>query len=99
MSRRDRFQTIEEKPVPEKKVEEELFDGLPINSGISIKEHESIRKEALEQAKNIRHTWRQNGPWIRCKSCATPHGFWIGTEKRMTGEKPDGTPIFTDCKV
>ena len=98
MSRRDRFQTIEEEKTPEKEVKEEPFDGLPINSGISIKEHESIRKEALEQAKTIRHTWRQNGPWIKCKSCATPHGFWIGTEKRMTGEKPDGTPIFTDLK-
>lgn len=60
--------------------------------GISEKELEEIRSRALEQAKNTRHTWRQKGFWLVCKTCDMPHAMY--TEKVMIGEKTDGTPIL-----
>jgi len=43
---------------------------------------------------NGRHTYRQEGGYLVCKSCSLHHAVWIGMEKLMVGEMPDGTPII-----
>ena len=76
---------------PKEKVE--AFENVV--PGLSSAEYDAIRSGALEKSKNQIHRWRQRGPWLRCVSCETPHASWVGTQVRMTGENPDGTPIFT----
>lgn len=66
----------------------------PIVPGLSKDEYEAIRSNALSNAKNVVHHFRQRGPWIRCITCENSHGAWVGTHVRMIGEKEDGTPIF-----
>lgn len=80
---------------PPKSEEEkvEAFENLV--PGLSSAEYEVIRSSAIEKSKNVVHRWRQRGPWLNCTSCETPHASWVGTQVRMVGEKPDGTPIFT----
>jgi len=41
-----------------------------------------------------RHTYRQEGGYLVCRSCELHHAVWIGMEKQMVGEKEDGTPIL-----
>lgn len=43
---------------------------------------------------NERHDWRQQGPYLCCKSCELQHAVWIGMEKIICGLKEDGTPIL-----
>jgi hypothetical protein len=43
---------------------------------------------------NGRHTYRQEGGYLVCKSCTLHHAVWIGMERLMVGEMPDGTPII-----
>ena len=40
------------------------------------------------------HEWRQQGPYIICKSCQLEHAIWIGMDKIMTGIDKEGQPIF-----
>jgi hypothetical protein len=40
------------------------------------------------------HTWRQQGPYLLCDSCACHHAIWIGMDKWFKGLNPDGNPIF-----
>ena len=39
------------------------------------------------------HEWRQQGPYIICKSCEIQHAVYIGTEKILTGIDEKG-PIL-----
>lgn len=73
--------------------EEQTFE--TVVSGLSREEYDQIRTDALEKAKTIRHTWRQKGFWLNCKSCEHPHASFIG-KKNMVGEGEDGIPIFAD---
>jgi len=41
-----------------------------------------------------RHTYRQEGGYLVCRSCELHHAIWIGMDKIMVGEKKDGTPIL-----
>lgn len=41
-----------------------------------------------------RHTYRQEGGYLVCKSCTLHHAVWVGMERLMVGESPDGTPIL-----
>ena len=43
---------------------------------------------------NGRHTYRQEGGYLVCKSCSLHHAIWIGMEKLMVGESGDGVPII-----
>ena len=45
-----------------------------------------------------RHTYRQEGGYLVCRSCELHHAIWIGMEKVMVGEKKDGTPILKNRK-
>jgi hypothetical protein len=62
---------------------------------ITDEQIEEIRRRAVEKAKSVRHTWRQKGGWIICKSCENPHGFRISGEERLTGIDKEGNPIIT----
>lgn len=72
-------------------MEEQTFEKV---WGISEQEVEELRNKAREQLKNTKHTWRQKGAWLECRSCEQPHGVYLGTQKMMVGEKDDGTPIL-----
>jgi len=41
-----------------------------------------------------RHSYRQEGCYLVCRSCELHHAIWIGIDKIMVGEKEDGTPII-----
>jgi hypothetical protein len=40
------------------------------------------------------HEWRQQGPYLICKSCDIDHAQYLGMEKIMVGLNEDGTPIL-----
>lgn len=42
------------------------------------------------------HEWRQQGPYIICKSCQLEHASWIGMNKQMVGIDKEGKPILKD---
>jgi len=65
--------------------------------GITTEQIEEIRKDALQKAKQTKHTWRQRGFWLVCKSCDNNHAVWI-QGKEMIGENEDGTPILRALK-
>jgi hypothetical protein len=69
--------------------------------------NEDIKEEHIEEGEavdftqpnfsfspNGRHTYRQEGGYLVCKSCTLHHAIWIGMERLMVGELPDGTPIL-----
>ena len=41
-----------------------------------------------------RHTYRQEGPYLICKSCELHHAVFIGPDKLMVGEDEKGLPII-----
>lgn len=41
-----------------------------------------------------KHTYRQQGPYLVCKSCEVQHAVYIGMEKIMVGEDEEGKPIL-----
>ena len=40
------------------------------------------------------HEWRQQGPYVVCRSCGLDHATYIGMEKIMTGINEQGLPIL-----
>lgn len=40
------------------------------------------------------HTWRQEGPYVVCRSCEVEHAMWVGMDKIMVGLSDDGKPIL-----
>jgi hypothetical protein len=40
------------------------------------------------------HDWRQQGPFIVCKSCECQHAVYIGMSKILTGFNEKGQPIL-----
>lgn len=40
------------------------------------------------------HDWRQQGPYLVCKSCEVTHAAWIGVEKILIGLNEQGQPIL-----
>ena len=43
------------------------------------------------------HLWRQEGPYIICKSCELVHAVYVGMEKILIGIE-EGKPIFKTRK-
>lgn len=41
-----------------------------------------------------RHSYRQEGYYLVCRSCELHHAVFIGPEKVMVGEDEKGTPIL-----
>ena len=44
------------------------------------------------KAKNCHY--KQQGYYLICQTCEIQHAVYIGPDKRMVGEKKDGTPIL-----
>jgi hypothetical protein len=44
------------------------------------------------------HTYRQNGPYLVCKSCELQHAVWVGIDKIMVGQNEKGEPILKSRK-
>ena len=40
------------------------------------------------------HNWRQEGPYVVCRSCEIHHAVFIGMEKMMVGIDENGNPIL-----
>lgn len=40
------------------------------------------------------HDWRQQGPYLCCKSCELEHGVWVGMGKILVGLNEMGQPIL-----
>ena len=40
------------------------------------------------------HTWRQEGPYVVCRSCELHHAVYIGMDKIMVGIDKEGRPIL-----
>lgn len=40
------------------------------------------------------HQWRQQGPYLVCRSCELEHATYIGMEYIMKGITEDGQPIL-----
>lgn len=40
------------------------------------------------------HNWRQEGPYLVCRSCEIHHAVYIGMEKMMVGIDENGNPIL-----
>lgn len=41
-----------------------------------------------------RHFYRQEGPYLVCRSCELHHAIYIGMDKLMVGEDENGKPIL-----
>lgn len=41
-----------------------------------------------------KHTYRQEGGYLVCRSCELRHAVWIGMDKIMVGEDSNGNPIL-----
>lgn len=85
----------EKEEIEDQEQEKEIkTEGEVVELGISQKELDEIRNKAHEEAKKMRHKWRQKGAWLVCRSCPQQHAAWIGLKKRMVGENDDGSPIL-----
>ena len=40
------------------------------------------------------HEWRQQGPYLVCKSCEVTHAVFIGMDKVLSGLNEQGQPIL-----
>lgn len=40
------------------------------------------------------HSWRQQGPYLCCKSCEIEHSTFIGINKILVGLNDQGQPIL-----
>jgi len=43
---------------------------------------------------NENHNWRQQGPYLVCKSCEISHSTYIGMDKVMVGIDEKGQPLL-----
>jgi len=44
---------------------------------------------------NEYHDWRQQGPYLVCKSCEIQHAVFVGMGRVLTGIDDKGRPILT----
>lgn len=68
-------------------------------------EEENIEQEVLDFNKPAftftpkeHHEWRQQGPFLICKSCEIEHASYLGMQKIMVGLNDEGQPILEDRK-
>lgn len=43
---------------------------------------------------NEQHEWKQQGPYLVCKSCEIQHAVFVGMGKRLVGLDDKGKPIL-----
>lgn len=42
------------------------------------------------------HEWRQQGPYLVCKSCELEHATYVGIDKQLIGIDGQGEPIMKE---
>lgn len=57
-------------------------------------EEASFEHPSFKFIPNGHHEWRQQGPYLVCKSCSLEHAIWIGRKHLIVGIKEDGTPLL-----
>ena len=60
----------------------------------SVSEQLDFNKPDFVFIPNDHHEWRQQGPYLVCKSCEIEHATYIGMEKILVGLNEDGQPIL-----
>jgi hypothetical protein len=45
------------------------------------------------------HAYKQNGPYLICKSCEIQHATWVGIDKVLVGFNEKNEPIIQDVIV
>jgi hypothetical protein len=53
-----------------------------------------FNKPTFEFKPNEQHDWRQQGPYIVCKSCELQHAVYIGVGRLLVGIDDKGRPMF-----
>lgn len=53
-------------------------------------------KPAYKFEPGEQHDWRQQGPYLVCKSCELQHAVFIGMKKQLVGINDKGQPILED---
>lgn len=53
-------------------------------------------KPAFNFQPNGFHEYRQQGPYLVCKSCEITHAVWIGMKKRLIGFDENNKPKLQD---
>lgn len=43
------------------------------------------------------HQWRQDGPWLKCRSCPSEHGRYIGVDQHLVGFDEAGQPLLQEA--
>ena len=46
---------------------------------------------------NEQHQWRQQGPYLVCKSCELHHAVYVGMDKVLIGIDEKGKPILKNA--
>lgn len=60
----------------------------------SISEVLNFDKPDFTFVPKANHEWRQQGPYLCCKSCEVEHAVWVGTDKMLVGLDEKGQPIL-----
>ena len=45
------------------------------------------------------HDWRQQGPWLVCRSCDLTHSIHVGVDKILVGLDKKGKPIIKKRQI
>lgn len=56
----------------------------------------SFEKPAFDFRPNGFHAYRQQGPYLVCKSCEITHAVWVGMQKQLVGFDEQNKPILKD---
>lgn len=68
--------------------EEKNNESLPENEDLDFSKPDYL----FEPGAN--HDYRQQGPYLICKSCEIEHAVWVGTDRLMVGVDGEGKPIL-----
>lgn len=64
------------------------------NQDDAIQETLDFSKPDFSFVPNENHAWRQQGPFLVCKSCEIVHAVHIGMDKLMVGLDSEGKPLL-----
>lgn len=68
----------------------------PENEGLIQPEQETLdfEKPSYRFEPNEQHDWRQQGPYLICKSCDIQHAVFVGMGRILVGLDETGKPIL-----
>ena len=68
-------------------------ENLNIDEGLHI-ETDVSQLTSMTKPNLAGHSWRQQGPYIICKTCPIEHALFIGMDHQLIGLNDDGSPIL-----